>query len=91
MVRDPYARWAQPRCKPCVSGANDANRVLQMVGQLSDSRGQRCENHRAIANAVTMRHARRKTAGLKGTTIIGRCMQRHRHQEFIRFLNAFEG
>jgi transposase len=23
-------------------------------------------------------------------TIIGRCMQRHRHQEFIRFLNAIE-
>ena len=22
--------------------------------------------------------------------IIGRCMQRHRHQEFIRFLNAIE-
>jgi len=26
---------------------------------------------------------------LKGT-VIGRCMQRHRHQEFIRFLNAVE-
>jgi hypothetical protein len=24
-------------------------------------------------------------------TVIGRCMQRHRHQEFIRFLNAVEG
>jgi transposase len=24
-------------------------------------------------------------------TLIGRCMQRHRHQEFIRFLNAVEG
>src|SRR5713101_4069275 len=24
-------------------------------------------------------------------TVIGRCMQRHRHQEFIRFLNAIEG
>jgi transposase len=23
-------------------------------------------------------------------TVIGRCMQRHRHQEFIRFLNAIE-
>ena len=23
--------------------------------------------------------------------VIGRCMQRHRHQEFIRFLNAIEG
>ena len=23
-------------------------------------------------------------------TVIGRCMQRHRHQEFIRFLNAVE-
>jgi transposase len=23
-------------------------------------------------------------------TLIGRCMQRHRHQEFIRFLNAIE-
>ena len=23
-------------------------------------------------------------------TILGRCMQRHRHQEFIRFLNAIE-
>jgi hypothetical protein len=22
--------------------------------------------------------------------VIGRCMQRHRHQEFIRFLNALE-
>jgi hypothetical protein len=22
--------------------------------------------------------------------VIGRCMQRHRHQEFIRFLNAVE-
>ena len=22
--------------------------------------------------------------------VIGRCMQRHRHQEFIRFLNAIE-
>ena len=26
---------------------------------------------------------------LKGK-VIGRCMQRHRHQEFIRFLNAVE-
>jgi transposase len=24
-------------------------------------------------------------------TVLGRCMQRHRHQEFIRFLNAIEG
>ena len=23
-------------------------------------------------------------------TVLGRCMQRHRHQEFIRFLNAIE-
>ena len=23
-------------------------------------------------------------------TVIGRCMQRHRHQEFMRFLNAIE-
>jgi hypothetical protein len=23
-------------------------------------------------------------------TVIGRCMQRHRHVEFIRFLNAVE-
>jgi hypothetical protein len=23
-------------------------------------------------------------------TVIGRCMQRHRHQEFIRFLNAIK-
>ncbi len=23
-------------------------------------------------------------------TVIGRCMQQHRHQEFIRFLNAVE-
>jgi len=23
-------------------------------------------------------------------TVGGRCMQRHRHQEFIRFLNAIE-
>jgi hypothetical protein len=23
-------------------------------------------------------------------TVIGQCMQRHRHQEFIRFLNAIE-
>ena len=23
-------------------------------------------------------------------TVIGRCMQRHRHQEFIRFLNTVE-
>jgi hypothetical protein len=23
-------------------------------------------------------------------TVIGRCMQRHRHSEFIRFLNAVE-
>jgi hypothetical protein len=23
-------------------------------------------------------------------TMIGRCMQRHRHEEFIRFLNAVE-
>jgi hypothetical protein len=23
-------------------------------------------------------------------TVIGRCMQRHRHQEFLRFLNAVE-
>ena len=27
--------------------------------------------------------------GLEGT-VIGRCMQRHRHQEFLRFLNAVE-
>ena len=25
-----------------------------------------------------------------GVQVIGRCMQRHRHQEFIRFLNAVE-
>jgi hypothetical protein len=25
-----------------------------------------------------------------GGKVIGRCMQRHRHQEFIRFLNAIE-
>jgi transposase len=24
-------------------------------------------------------------------TVIGRCMARHRHQEFVRFLNAIEG
>jgi transposase len=24
-------------------------------------------------------------------TVLGRCMQRHRHQEFLRFLNAIEG
>jgi hypothetical protein len=24
-------------------------------------------------------------------SVIGQCMQRHRHQEFIRFLNAVEG
>jgi len=24
------------------------------------------------------------------TKVIGRCMQRHRHEEFIRFLNAIE-
>jgi hypothetical protein len=24
-------------------------------------------------------------------TVIGRCMQRHRHEEFIRFLNASSG
>ena len=24
-------------------------------------------------------------------SVIGRCMQRHTHQEFIRFLNAIEG
>ena len=23
-------------------------------------------------------------------TVLGRCMQRHRHQEFLRFLNAVE-
>jgi hypothetical protein len=23
-------------------------------------------------------------------TVVGQCMQRHRHQEFIRFLNAIE-
>ena len=27
---------------------------------------------------------------LPGETVIGRCMQRHRHEEFIRFLNAIE-
>ena len=27
---------------------------------------------------------------LEGEAVIGRCMQRHRHQEFIRFLNAIE-
>ena len=29
-------------------------------------------------------------AALKCSKVIGRCMQRHRHQEFIRFLNAIE-
>ena len=24
-------------------------------------------------------------------TVLGRCMQRHRHQEFLRFLNTIEG
>jgi len=27
---------------------------------------------------------------IRDGTVIGRCMQRHRHQEFIRFLNATE-
>src|SRR3954471_3298321 len=30
-----------------------------------------------------------KTSTLEGS-VIGRCMQRHRHEEFIRFLNAVE-
>jgi len=27
---------------------------------------------------------------IRNVTVIGRCMQRHRHLEFIRFLNAVE-
>jgi hypothetical protein len=27
---------------------------------------------------------------LDGRTVVGRCMQRHRYQEFVRFLNAVE-
>jgi transposase len=36
-----------------------------------------------------MRHAMAALNVLDGT-VIGRCMQRHRHQEFIRFLDATE-
>ena len=49
-------------------------------------------------NAATMTHdyKRHGTTTLFAAlnvldgTVIGRCMQRHRHQEFIRFLNAVE-
>ena len=44
------------------------------------------------ARLQTQRHddAVRRPQHLDGT-VIGRCMQRHRHQEFIRFLNADRG
>jgi transposase len=48
------------------------------------------------AGTMTHDHIRHGTTTLLAAlnvldgTVIGRCMQRHRHQEFIRFLNAVE-
>jgi transposase len=48
------------------------------------------------AGTMTHDHKRHGTTTLFAAlnvldgTVIGRCMQRHRHQEFIRFLNAIE-
>ena len=43
--------------------------------------------HDYLRNGVTTLFAAFNV--LEGT-VLGRCMQRHRHQEFLRFLNAIE-
>jgi transposase len=46
----------------------------------------------ATATHDDERHGTTLFAALNGLdgTVLGRCMQRHRHQEFVRFLNAVE-
>ncbi|MBC4019383.1 IS630 family transposase [Siccirubricoccus deserti] len=44
-------------------------------------------SHDYIRNGTTILFA---ALNVSEGTVIGRCMQRHRHQEFIRFLNAIE-
>ena len=46
-------------------------------------------NHDARLQAARHHHPVCRLSVLDGT-VIGRCMQRHRHSEFIRFLNAIE-
>jgi transposase len=44
--------------------------------------------HDDIRNGITTLFA---AFNVLDGTVLGRCMQRHRHQEFLRFLNAIEG
>ncbi len=44
--------------------------------------------HDYIRNGITTLFA---ALNVLDGTVLGRCMQRHRHQEFLRFLNAIEG
>ena len=43
--------------------------------------------HDYIRNGITTLFA---ALNVLDGTVLGRCMQRHRHQEFLRFLNAIE-
>ena len=57
-----------------------------------------CESSRKKGRAGTMTHDYKRNGtttlfaalNVLDGTVIGRCMQRHRHQEFLRFLNAIE-
>src|SRR5687767_4048106 len=46
-----------------------------------------CFHHDYIRNGITTLFA---ALNVLDGTVLGRCMQRHRHQEFIRFLNTVE-
>jgi hypothetical protein len=43
--------------------------------------------HDYLRNGITTLFA---ALNVLDDTVLGRCMQRHRHQEFLRFLNAIE-
>ena len=51
------------------------------------ARGGRASHHDYVRNGTTTLFA---ALNLLDGSVIGRCMARHRHQEFIRFLNAVE-
>jgi transposase len=51
------------------------------------ARGGRASHHDYIRHGTTTLFA---ALNVLDGTVLGRCMQRHRHQEFIRFLNAVE-
>ena len=59
----------------------------QVYGCRRDRGGGRASHHDYLRNGVTTLFAAFDV--LEGT-VLGRCMQRHRHQEFLRFLNTIE-